>query len=67
MLHLNNRRNTVVSAQKHVDALGEKVLVEVSDEGLSPDRYAMDSREAVGVAEKLLKAAGVKFKITFNV
>lgn len=47
----------------HDDALGEKVILEIEDEGLDANRYVVSRSEAAALAEKLLKAAGVKFTL----
>ncbi len=64
MTHLNTNRKATAKAVMHDDALGEKVILEIEDEGLDANRYVVSRSEAKALAEKLLKAAGVKFTLS---
>lgn len=65
MKHTNTQRETIATVTVTGSA-SHGVGVKFQPDGITPDLYTMHAEEAVALAEALLKAAGVKFKITLN-
>lgn len=63
MKHTNTQRETIATV---TGSASHGVGVKFQPDGITPDLYTMHAEEAVALAEALLKAAGVKFKITLN-